>query len=664
MRLADYPDQTSSSTAIPPAVEPTDASAPLGAIAPELLAEARVLRRLGFGKPLISDLLLQATRNHTSLEAELLSGGSVRAEVHYEAFAEILGLPFLRTIDPARIADIEGIDTQLVRPGIVRLTFQSQPPLTAIVPTAARITQLQTTLERFPMLRSRLAVTTPQAIRDAIWSAGATRRARETTRQLFDTAPEHSARLTFWGRQGFYTGVSISTALFATAVAPLIAIAVLHVIVSLFFLSTLVIRLSALFGRHRAARARRGAAPCEVRPVYSVFVALYREADVADQLVGVLERLEWPRSRLDIKLICEADDAATLAALRRRPLPPQFEIVMVPPGLPRTKPKALSYALPAARGEFLVIYDAEDRPHPGQLTEAWERFRSAPAELACLQAPLVISNAHASWISALFALEYAALFRRLLPLLAAKRLPMPLGGTSNHFRTAVLRRCGGWDPHNVTEDADLGLRLYRMGYTSGTLDLPTLEDAPENVRTWLGQRTRWFKGWLQTWLVLMRQPVRLIREIGVVPFAVFQVLIGGLLLSSLTHPLLIAYVGHVAWRMMGDGPYAADAFHLTLFVIDIVNIFGSYAVFIALGRAAMGQHERTAVGWRWGLVAPYWMLISLAAWRAVAELRNNPFFWNKTAHRPTAPLTGAPSRPGRAPDPSAATGGEEHAWSG
>lgn len=654
MRLADYPDQTSNSTAIPPAVERTHVSAPISAIPPELLAEARILRRLGFGKPPISELFMQATRNGTSLETELLSGGSVQADVYYEALAEILSLPFLPTIDPAHIIDVEGIDTQLVRPQIVRLTSRSQPSLTVIVPTAGRIAVLQATLERFPMLRSCLAVTTPQTMRDAIWSAGATRRSRETTRQLFDTAPEHSARLTFWGRQGFYAGVSLSTALLAAATVPLIVIAALHLILSFLFLFALVIRLSALFGPRRSGRPLTTAPSREARPVYSVFVALYREAEVAAQLVGMLERLDWPRSRLDIKLICEADDAATLAALRRLPLQPQFEIVTVPPSLPRTKPKALSYALPAARGEFLVIYDAEDRPHPGQLTEAWDRFRSAPPELACLQAPLVISNAGASWISALFALEYAALFRRLLPLLAAKRLPMPLGGTSNHFRTEVLKRCGGWDPHNVTEDADLGLRLYRMGYTCATLDLPTLEDAPEDTRTWLGQRTRWFKGWLQTWLVLMRQPTRLIGQMGVIPFAVFQVLIGGLLLSSLAHPLLIAYVGHVAWRMMNDGPYAADAFHLSLFFIDIANIFGSYAVFIALGRAPMGRRERAAVGWRWGLVAPYWMLISVAAWRAAAELRNKPFFWNKTAHRPTETGSGAQFKPGAAPGPATA----------
>ncbi|PZR44042.1 MAG: hypothetical protein DI537_61670, partial [Stutzerimonas stutzeri] len=250
-----------------------------------------------------------------------------------------------------------------------------------------------------------------------------------------------------------------------------------------------------------------------------------------------------------IKLICEADDQETLDALALTRLGRQYEIVEVPPGRPRTKPKALTYALGAARGEYLVIYDAEDRVDPLQLEEAWRTFEAGPSDIACLQAPLVVTNARESWLSALFALEYAGLFRVLLPHLAAARLPVPLGGTSNHFRTRVLQQVGGWDPYNVTEDADLGLRLYRLGYRFGTLTRPTYEEAPIGRDAWLGQRTRWFKGWLQTWLVLMRHPSRLVSEMGLWPSLVFQVLIGGLILSSLAHPLIIAYLGLITWSL-------------------------------------------------------------------------------------------------------------------
>jgi glycosyltransferase XagB len=369
-------------------------------------------------------------------------------------------------------------------------------------------------------------------------------------------------------------------------------------------------------------------------------VALYREAAVVPQLIDTLNRIEWPAARLDIKLICEADDQETLDALALTRLGRQYEIVEVPPGRPRTKPKALTYALGAARGEYLVIYDAEDRVDPLQLEEAWRTFEAGPPDIACLQAPLVVTNARESWLSALFALEYAGLFRVLLPHLAAARLPVPLGGTSNHFRTRVLQQVGGWDPYNVTEDADLGLRLYRLGYRCGTLTRPTYEEAPIGRDAWLGQRTRWFKGWLQTWLVLMRHPSRLVSEMGLWPSLVFQVLIGGLILSSLAHPLIVAYLGLITWSLFFQPAFTVGPLELTLFTLDMINIFGSYAVFIALGRGGMAESEQAAVGRHWMMTPVYWLLLSVAAWRAVGELRHNPFFWNKTAHRPVRPQTG------------------------
>ncbi|MEW9616804.1 glycosyltransferase [Shinella sp. S4-D37] len=209
-----------------------------------------------------------------------------------------------------------------------------------------------------------------------------------------------------------------------------------------------------------------------------------------------------------------------------------------------------------------------------------------------------------------------------------------------HFRTRVLQQAGGWDPYNVTEDADLGLRLYRLGYRCGTLTRPTYEEAPVGRGAWLGQRTRWFKGWLQTWLVLMRHPSRLVSEMGLWPSLVFQVLIGGLILSSLAHPLIVAYLGLVTWSLFFQSAYLVGPLEFTLFVIDMVNIFGSYAIFIALGRGGMTEREQAAIGRHWMMTPVYWLLLSVAAWRAVGELRHNPFFWNKTAHRPAPPQAG------------------------
>ena len=206
---------------------------------------------------------------------------------------------------------------------------------------------------------------------------------------------------------------------------------------------------------------------------------------------------DYPRGKLDIKLVIEHDDRATRLAIVALDLPAIYEIVVAPIGWPRTKPRALNIALPLVRGELLVIFDAEDAPAPGQLREAAERFLRAPRELACLQARLAIDNIEDSWLTRLFAIEYAVLFDVLNPGLAGLGLPLPLGGSSNHFRTEVLREVCGWDAWNVTEDADLGLRLARFGYGVGILPSSTQEEAPAFIDAWLRQRRRWSKGWMR-----------------------------------------------------------------------------------------------------------------------------------------------------------------------
>jgi cellulose synthase/poly-beta-1,6-N-acetylglucosamine synthase-like glycosyltransferase len=168
----------------------------------------------------------------------------------------------------------------------------------------------------------------------------------------------------------------------------------------------------------------------------------------------------------------EADDHETREAVERLAPGPCYDIVVAPAGYPRTKPRALNIGLASAQGELLTVYDAEDDPDPSQLRRAAATFARARKSLACLQCPLTIDNSSDSWISGLFALEYAALFDVVNPGLARLRLPIPLGGTSNHFRVSTLRRLHGWDAWNVTEDADMGMRLARMGYEVATLTRP------------------------------------------------------------------------------------------------------------------------------------------------------------------------------------------------
>ena len=234
----------------------------------------------------------------------------------------------------------------------------------------------------------------------------------------------------------------------------------------------------------------------EEEPVYSVIVALRGEARVVDQLLSAIERLNYPHEKLDVIIAVEAEDHATRAAITARKHRIPIMIVPVPAVGPATKPKALNVALPFARGTFTVIYDAEDRPERNQLRAALKAFQSGGGDLACVQARLCIDT-KTSWLARYFTAEYAGHFDAFLPKLAALGLPFPLGGSSNHFRTATLREVGGWDPHNVTEDADLGMRLARFGYRSGVVPSSTYEEAPADIDRWLGQRARWFKGWMR-----------------------------------------------------------------------------------------------------------------------------------------------------------------------
>ncbi|MGV8938339.1 MAG: glycosyltransferase [Allorhizobium sp.] len=399
-----------------------------------LEAEARMLRRLGISKPWIARMAARALANGTTIERELLFGGGMQESAYYAGLARLVGLPYLNEIAPHRVVHQPGLDTQLRCPTMIRLSDAHKPSITVIAPEVRRIQDLVDSIARLPGLRDTLAIASPSTIRQAAWQAGGRARVQATVQALFETSPSLSARIVLAGRQGFYLGVMLTAAIALFLYSPDVTTNIFHIAMSLIYLAALLLRAAALL----LARRGKGRAPPQRAdgplPIYSVMVALYREAAVAEQLIKALNRLDWPHACLDIKLVCEADDVQTIAAIRAVTLGAHYEIVEVPAMAPRTKPKALTYALNGARGAYVAIYDAEDRPHPAQLREAHARFVSGPSDVACLQAPLIISNAGESWISALFSLEYSALFRRLLPALARYRLPLPLGGTSNHFR--------------------------------------------------------------------------------------------------------------------------------------------------------------------------------------------------------------------------------------
>ncbi|MGI9365079.1 MAG: glycosyltransferase [Rhizobiaceae bacterium] len=412
----------------------------------------------------------------------------------------------------------------------------------------------------------------------------------------------------------------------------------LHLLLSSCFAAGMILRLLACIHFSRRSKKCWNAEKiandeCVRLPVYSILVALYHEANQVDELVDSLLQLDWPWELLEIKVVCEAEDELTIAACRaciERVATSSVALVIVPDAQPRTKPKALNYALPLCQGEFVVVYDAEDRPDKNQLKEAFHRFRQGPTDLACLQAPLAIHNHGESLWSALFAVEYSAHFDGLLPALENLRLPFPLGGTSNHFRRTALTSIGAWDPYNVTEDADLGIRLARSGCRAGTLTCPTYEEAPIRFNIWLGQRTRWFKGWFQTWLVHMRHPVRLTRELGLRGSLAFHVLITGMLISLILHPFLY-------YHLMVDGYLLANgqttAWRAAVLGIDTTTLVLTYLSVIMLALKTLPLRQLSTLSCKLWLLPAYWLVMSLAAWCALWELCRRPHHWQKTPHR-------------------------------
>ena len=369
-------------------------------------------------------------------------------------------------------------------------------------------------------------------------------------------------------------------------------------------------------------------APKEELPVYSIIAALHHEAEVVDQLLSAIERLDYPAEQLDVIIAVEADDSATRAAITARQHRLPIMVIPVPPADLRTKPKALNVALPFARGKFVVIYDAEDRPERNQLRRALKAFRLGDNSLACVQARLCVDT-KTSWLARYFTAEYAGHFDVFLPNIARLGLPLPLGGSSNHFRTATLREVGSWDAHNVTEDADLGMRLARFGYRSDVIESTTYEEAPADVDRWLGQRSRWFKGWMQTWLVHMREPLGLFSQLGPHGFFTFQLIVGGNTLVALVHPaFVIALLYHLV-TLLSQGSDEATFFRVVLCLMTAVPGYFISALLCWLGLS------RRRIPRKFGILIftpVHWLLLSVAAWRAAIELTIRPHFWQKTEH--------------------------------
>jgi cellulose synthase/poly-beta-1,6-N-acetylglucosamine synthase-like glycosyltransferase len=391
-------------------------------------------------------------------------------------------------------------------------------------------------------------------------------------------------------------------------------------------------------------------------PRYVVQVPLYREPGALPFLRQYLGGLDYPRDRLTIQLLIEEDDTDTRAALAQTPAVPPFQVVLIPPSHPRTKPKACNVGLAQAYGDYLVIFDAEDRPEPDQLKKAVLAFERSPPNVACVQAKLNFYNPEQNLITRCFTAEYAMWFDLCLPGLDALGAPIPLGGTSNHFRLPVLRQLKGWDEYNVTEDCDLGLRLYVQGWRTRIVESTTWEEACPRLMAWIRQRSRWVKGYAQTYLVHTREPLALTRRLGLRNSLHFHLLIGGSVINQLLAPIYwLMVVAWFLWRpefflqlrqwlpwpdawqttfdhLVRWSNQRLDFFEGHIFVIAALCLFaGNFGLLYGCALACAYRGFGRLVKYM-PLMPIYWFVMSLAAWKGTLQLLYRPHFWEKTQH--------------------------------
>lgn len=484
----------------------------------------------------------------------------------------------------------------------------------------------------------RMAITTEQHVFEAI----ALNHQDSLTRRAEHRVPEAVSSRTWNARM-----MLIGSVTFALAILGLFVVSPLTGFVILSFWAILTLAANTLL---KAAAAIVGiwSRPTETEtlplpvsdlPVFTVLIPLYKEKEIASHLLERVKLIDYPRDKLDVCLVMEADDDTTRASLRAATLPIWLRAIAVPEGTLKTKPRAMNYALDFARGSLVGVYDAEDAPAPDQLRKVARHFANRGEKVACLQGILDYYNAPANWLTRCFTLEYAGWFRVVLPGLERLGLVVPLGGTTLFFRRHVLEKLGAWDAHNVTEDADLGVRLARHGYRTELIATTTQEEANGRFWPWIKQRSRWLKGYAITYGVHMRDPGKLYRDIGARRFWGFQILFAGTLSQFVLAPVLWSFwvmpfgVAHpMADYLRGSLLYIV----VGLFILsELINMF----VF-ALG--ATKAQKMWLIKWI-PTMHFYFPMAAAAAYKGLYELTFKPFYWDKTAHGVLLPKGATPS---------------------
>jgi len=588
-------------------------------IARELPPELAFLASEGVSSERLLNAISAAPKGVLPID-QLLSEGKIHEDAYYRALASYLGCEYYCGAPPfARAFDaVKGL-----RCGVAPLEARGVGPRMVIAPRAKFVRQLIEATRSGAIRSGSFAVTSPQRFASLVCAHHGS--------DLLDVALGRlpSSLTAREGMTSWQIAVAAGAAVLALGLG-VSDIALLQAVASaiLWFIFSASVMLRSMAAVANEPAVHPPKLTDDQLPSYTVVVALYREAGVVKDLVKAIDAFDYPKGKLDIKLVVEQRDVETLGRIVELRLPDRYEVIVAPIGKPQTKPRALNIALSSARGELIVVFDAEDIPAPDQLRLAASHF-AADKDLDCLQARLAIRNDEESWLSKLFALEYAILFDVINPGLCALNLPIPLGGSSNHFRIRSLIGVGAWDEWNVTEDADLGVRLARFGYRVKALDSETWEEAPHELGNWFRQRIRWQKGWMQTLIVHSRRPIFFLRDLGPRRTTAATTLLVGAIFGCLFWPVFAA---GTIWRAVTVGQGALSPWREMSDVFTyILALAGVWTILLPAIIAAKLRRLKVTLS-ALLLLPVYYLLVTAATWAAMLDLLLRPHYWAKTAH--------------------------------
>lgn len=608
-----------------------------------------LLNKVRIGELLLSKGLITQEHLEEALEYQkryggrlgwiLASLGYIRRIDLFKTLAEHYGFEFIQDIeilkklidpelltrfDPQELAKFEVIPAKQNKEEITILTSY---------PGSQKLYQF---LEKhFPNMKYKFIVITDLDLIKLLESYFKEKFIDRAVHGLLYTSPEYSASIVFSKGQVLVMGILLYLSLVWIYYDAVSYLTFLIFVVQVFYVASILFKLILSLAGAKSEMQQfitdeeLKALDEKELPVYTVLVPVYKEPEVIGILINSLKKVDYPQNKLDVILLLEEDDKETYEAAKAHKPPANWRFVIVPTSLPKTKPKACNYGLFFARGKYLTIYDAEDIPEPDQLKKSVIAFQKGGGKYICFQAALNYFNKDENFLTKMFTLEYSYWFDYLLPGLYNLNLPIPLGGTSNHFDLEKLREVGAWDPFNTTEDADLGVRAFGKGYKVGVINSTTYEEANAKVGNWIRQRSRWIKGYMQTWLVHARNSRKLYKNVGLKGFIAFHFLIGGTPFVFLVNPIMWAIF--IFWLITQtkalDVFFPPAVLYISLFNLIFGNFLGIYLNMLAVFRRKYYELLPYAL-----LNPIYWMLHSRAAYKALYELFTKPFYWQKTQH--------------------------------